>query len=80
MERFVNTKMHSGHNRSIKCHSNEGSSAKNSSAKPIIVHGLLDIAVEEYTDWQRSRVSNEAFRDNGNKAREVTLGNFLNFT
>ena len=50
MEGFVNAKMHSGHNRSIECNANEGLSAKNSSAEPIIVHGLLDIAVEEYTD------------------------------
>ncbi|KAJ5415661.1 hypothetical protein N7465_004356 [Penicillium sp. CMV-2018d] len=63
-----------------KCNANEGLSARNSSAEPIILHGLLDIAVEEYTDWQRSWVSNETFRDNINEAREMTLGSCLNFT
>ncbi|RJE21196.1 hypothetical protein PHISCL_06472 [Aspergillus sclerotialis] len=42
-----------------------------------MVHGLLDVAVEEYTEWQRSWVSNESFRDNINKARDVTLENCL---
>jgi hypothetical protein len=36
--------------------------AKPAFAKPVIVHGLIDVAVEEYTGWQHSRVSNEAFR------------------
>ena len=42
-----------------------------------MVHGLLDVAVEEYTGWQQSRVSNETFRDNIKKARDVTLENCL---
>jgi hypothetical protein len=42
-----------------------------------VVHGLLDVAVEEYTEWQQSRVSNETFRDHINKARDVTLENCL---
>jgi len=54
--------------------------AKASSAEPIVVHGLLDVAIEEYTDWQRARVSNEAFRDNIIKARDVTLENCLDLT
>ncbi|KAJ5927177.1 hypothetical protein N7516_008950 [Penicillium verrucosum] len=36
--------------------------------KPIMIDGLLDVA-------QQSRVSNEAFRENINKARDVTLEN-----
>lgn len=59
---------------------NEATPAKASSAEPIVVHGLLDVAVEEYTDWQRARVSNEAFRDNIIKARNVTLENCLDLT
>ncbi|KAJ5998521.1 hypothetical protein N7451_006331 [Penicillium sp. IBT 35674x] len=43
----------------------------------IMVDGLLDVAVEEYTEWQQSRVSNETFKDNINKARDVTLENCL---
>jgi hypothetical protein len=43
----------------------------------IIVDGLLDVAVDEYTEWQQSRVSNETFRENINKARDVTLENCL---
>jgi hypothetical protein len=35
--------------------------------------------VEEYTEWQQSRVSNETFRDNIKKARDVTLENCLDF-
>lgn len=38
--------------------------AKAGCAESIMVLGLLDAAVEEYTEWQRSRVSNESFRDN----------------
>lgn len=59
---------------------NEAVLAKSSSAEPIIVHGLLDVAVEEYTEWQRSRVSNEAFRDNINKACDVNLDNCLDLS
>jgi hypothetical protein len=40
----------------------------------IMVDGLLDVAVEEYTEWQESRVSNETSRENIDKARDVTLG------
>lgn len=54
--------------------------AKSSSAESIIVHGLLDVAVEKYTEWQRSRVSNEAYRDNINKERDVTLDNCLDIS
>lgn len=43
----------------------------------IIVHRLLDVAIEEYTEWQQSRVSNESFRDSINKAHDVTLENRL---
>ena len=43
----------------------------------IMVDGLLDVAVEEYTEWQQSRVSNETFRENINKARDMTLENCL---
>ncbi|OQE62923.1 hypothetical protein PENNAL_c0256G06018 [Penicillium nalgiovense] len=56
---------------------NEASRAMSACAEPIIVHGLLDVAVGEYTEWQQSRVSNEAFRDNITKARDVTLENCL---
>lgn len=45
--------------------------------KSIIIDGLLDVAVDEYTEWQQSRVSNEAFRENINKARDVALENCL---
>lgn len=54
---------------------NEASPAKSAYVEPIIVHGLLDVAVGEYTEWQQSRVSNEAFRDNIAKARDVALEN-----
>jgi hypothetical protein len=56
---------------------NEASCAKSAWAEPIIVHGLLDVAVEEYTEWQQALVSNESFKDNINKARDVTLEHCL---
>lgn len=43
----------------------------------IVVDVPVDVAVDEYTEWQRSRVSNETFRDHINKARDVTLKNCL---
>jgi hypothetical protein len=47
--------------------------AKDSSAEAIIVHGPVDMGVKKkHTDWQESRVSNEALRNNINKARDVT--------
>lgn len=52
--------------------------AKTGCAESITVHGLLDVAVEVYTESQRSWVRNESFRDNINKARDVTLENSLN--
>jgi hypothetical protein len=45
-----------------------------------VVDGLPDVAVEEYTKWQQSGVSNETFRENINKARHVTLENCLDRT
>lgn len=44
---------------------------------PIEVDELLDVAVEEYTEWQHFRVSNETFMDNIIQVRVVTLRNFL---
>lgn len=43
----------------------------------IVITGLLDIAVEEYTDWHQSRVSSETFRENIQRARDVALENCL---
>lgn len=51
--------------------------AKPDSVEPITIHGFLDVAVNEYTEWQQSRVTNETFRENINKARAVTLENCL---
>ncbi|GIJ86812.1 hypothetical protein Asppvi_005708 [Aspergillus pseudoviridinutans] len=34
---------------------NDAIPAKPGYAESIMVHGLLDVAVEEYTEWQRSR-------------------------
>jgi len=56
---------------------NEATPAKFSCPEPIMIHGPLDVAVEEYAEWQLSRASNEMFRDNINKARDVTLENCL---
>ncbi|CAI7567415.1 unnamed protein product [Penicillium viridicatum] len=46
-------------------------------AKSIIIHGLLDVAVEEYTEWQQSRMSSETFKENIIKACDVTIENCL---
>ncbi|KAJ5901576.1 hypothetical protein N7495_002104 [Penicillium taxi] len=59
---------------------NDATLANASSVEPILVHGLLDVAIEEYTDWQLARVSNEAFRDNIIEAHDVTLDNRLDLT
>lgn len=63
--------------QSVPTPANDALPAKTGCAKSIIVHGLLDVAVEEYTEWQQSRVSNETFRDNIIKARDVTIENCL---
>jgi hypothetical protein len=51
----------------------EAAPAGSSNAEPVVIHGLLDLAVYEYTEWQLSRVQNQTFRDNIKRAREVTL-------
>lgn len=56
---------------------NDTTTAHPSCAETTMVHGLFDVAVEEYTEWQQSRVRNEAFRDNIEKACNVTLENCL---
>lgn len=43
----------------------------------IDIPGLLEVAVEEYTDWHLSRVSTENYRENIRKARDVTSENSL---
>lgn len=56
-----------------------GAEANPSTAQGEIVDipGLLDQAVEEYTDWHLSRVSAETFKANIKKARDVALDNCL---
>jgi hypothetical protein len=43
----------------------------------IEITGSLELAVEEYTTWQLSRVSTASFKENVRKARDVTLENCL---
>lgn len=43
----------------------------------IDIPGFLDIAVEEYAIWHQSRVANETFKENIQKARDVALENYL---
>lgn len=43
----------------------------------IDIPGLLDIDVEEYTDWQQSQISGKICRDNNKKAHDVVLENSL---
>ena len=52
-------------------------SPRTSPNKTIEIPGPLEVAVEEYTAWQLSRVSTESFRENVRKARDVTLENCL---
>lgn len=66
--------------QSIKPPANDAMASGPGCTKSIIIDGLLDVAVDEYTEWQQSRVSNEAFRENINKARDVTLENCLDLT
>lgn len=44
---------------------------------PFDVPGLCDVAVEEYSDWQQSRVSSEILKDDIRKARDLALANGL---
>ncbi|KAJ5095285.1 hypothetical protein N7532_007576 [Penicillium argentinense] len=44
---------------------------------PIDIPGLHDVAVEEYSGWQESRVSSEALKDDIRKARDLVLANGL---
>jgi hypothetical protein len=44
---------------------------------PIDIPGLLEVAVEEYTDWHLSRVGTESFKENIKKARDIVLDNCL---
>jgi hypothetical protein len=41
------------------------------------IPGPPEVAVEEYTAWQLSRMSTDAFKENIRKARDVTLENYL---
>lgn len=43
----------------------------------IDIPGLLDVAVQDYTNWHLSRVRAEVFKENIRKARDVTLGHCL---
>ncbi|KAJ5291476.1 hypothetical protein N7478_000727 [Penicillium angulare] len=43
----------------------------------IEIPGLHDVAVEEYSDWQQSRVSRENLKDDIRKARDLALANGL---
>jgi hypothetical protein len=52
-------------------------SLRTSPSNLIEIPGPLEVAVEEYTTWQLSRVSTECFRENVRKARDVTLENCL---
>lgn len=63
--------------QSVQPSANNGVPTESSCTKSITIDGLLDVALDEYTEWQQSRVSNEAFRDNLNKARDVALQNCL---
>ncbi|KAF7136924.1 hypothetical protein CNMCM5793_006586 [Aspergillus hiratsukae] len=52
-------------------------SLRTSSSCAIDIPGPLEVAMEEYTVWQLSRVSADTFRENVRKARDVTLENCL---
>ncbi|KAF4766946.1 hypothetical protein HAV15_009615 [Penicillium sp. str.  len=44
---------------------------------PIDIPGLHDVAVEEYSNWQQSRVSRDILKDDIRKARDLALANGL---
>lgn len=46
-------------------------------ADSIDISGLLEVAVEEYTNWNLSRVGTESFKENIKKARDVALSKCL---
>jgi hypothetical protein len=57
--------------------STEATLSRATQSDSIDIPGPLEVAVEEYTNWQLSRVNTETFRDNIKKARDVTLENCL---
>jgi hypothetical protein len=44
---------------------------------PIDIPGLLEVAIEEYTDWHLSRVGTESFKENIKKSCDIALDNCL---
>lgn len=46
-------------------------------AGSIVIPGLLDTGVEQYTSWQQSRVSNELLKEDIKKACHIALANGL---
>lgn len=44
---------------------------------PVEIPGLLNVAVEEYSKWQQSRVSRYILKDDIRKARDLALANSL---
>ncbi|KAM5480721.1 hypothetical protein MaudMau93_007408 [Microsporum audouinii] len=44
---------------------------------PINISGLLDVAVEKYSNWQQTRVGSERFKDDIKKACGIALENCL---
>lgn len=63
-----------GENALISCPS---IASKAINSDPVEIPGLLDVAVEEYSKWQQSRVSRDILKDDICKARDLALANGL---
>jgi hypothetical protein len=51
--------------------------SKTPTPEPVEIPGLLDVAVEEYSKWQQSRVSRDILKEDIRKARDLALANGL---
>jgi hypothetical protein len=63
-----------GENAPISCPS---IASKTIPPDSVEIPGLLDVAVEEYSKWQQSRVSRDILKDDIRKARGLALANGL---
>jgi hypothetical protein len=51
--------------------------SKTPTPEPVEIPGLLNVAVEEYSKWQQSRVSRDILKEDIRKARDLALANGL---
>lgn len=58
----------------------DGHTSRSDQVEKIDIPGLFEVALDNYTDWQLTRVDTELFKDNIKKARDITLENCLDLS